>query len=276
MPPLPSSIPPRRRGLVAALRPHRPSDLITAPISAFESEVAGVIIRTSPYSEHAILHAIAATFIAVAVLCSIIKIDEVITSTGGAIATKSGPIYVQPLNQGIVRQMMVKPGDVVKKGDVLATLDPTFAVADESQLRERVASDQALIDRLEAEQKGVPYQPKGDSKYEQLQQTQWRQRQEEYKHTLAGFDAQMAATQALITQAKQDVVNYASRLKLSTEVETMRTQLEKFRLGGARAARRRQASRLGLPPPRTAARAAPAGCASDRSCGAQVFDNYKI
>src|SRR5258707_13356801 len=105
MPPLPSSIPPKR-SLVAALRPHRQRDLITAPISAFESEVAAVIIRTSPYSEHAILHAIAATFIAVAVLASIVKVDEVVTSTGGAIATKGGPLYVQPLNQRIIRQIM--------------------------------------------------------------------------------------------------------------------------------------------------------------------------
>src|SRR5437868_2141415 len=171
---LPSSIPPRPSGLIGALLPHRQRDLITAPISAFESEVAGVIIRTSPYSEHAILHAIAATFIGVAILASIVKVDEVVTSTGGAIATKGGPLYVQPLNQGIIRQIMVKPGDIVKKGDVLATLDPTFAAADESQLRERVASDQALINRLEAEQKGMPYDPPGLGKYEELQRTQWR------------------------------------------------------------------------------------------------------
>jgi hemolysin D len=228
MAPLPSSIPPRRSGLVGALLPRRQSDLITAPISAFESEVAGVIIRTSPYSEHAILHAIAATFIAVAVLASIVKVDEVVTSTGGAVATKGGPIYVQPLNQGIIHQIMVKPGDIVKKGDVLATLDPTFAAADENQLRERVASAQALIARLEAEQKGKPYNPPADAdKYQQLQRTQWQQRQEEYKHSVAGFDAQMAATRSLIDQAKQDVVNYSSRLKYTTDIETMRTKLEK-------------------------------------------------
>jgi len=85
-----------------------------------------------------------------------------------------------------------------------------------------------MISRLEAEQKGQPYNPPADAnKYEQLQRTQWQQRQEEYKHTIAGFDAQMAATRSLIEQAKQDVVNYTSRLKLTTEIETMRTKLEK-------------------------------------------------
>jgi hypothetical protein len=38
----------------------RPVDVLAGPIGAFESETQDVIRRTTPYSEHAILHAVAA------------------------------------------------------------------------------------------------------------------------------------------------------------------------------------------------------------------------
>lgn len=213
--------------LVGALVPTKSRDLVTVPISVFESECAGVMVRTSPYSEHAILHAVGGLLVLLVVLLAVLKVDEVVTSTGGAIATKTGPLYVQPYALGIVHQIMVKAGDVVKKGDVLATLDPTFAVADVTQLKEHLASDQAMIDRLDAEAAGKPYAPANIGKYEQLQLTQWRQRQEEYKQNLAGYDAQILAAKALIDQAQSDVAKYTSRLKLNAEIETMRTNLEK-------------------------------------------------
>jgi multidrug efflux pump subunit AcrA (membrane-fusion protein) len=41
-----------------------------------------------------------------------------------------GVIYVSPYNTGIVRTVNVRVGDLVKKGEALATLDPTFTQAD--------------------------------------------------------------------------------------------------------------------------------------------------
>lgn len=225
--PLPSLKRRKAKAPGTALVPRRPSDLVAAPISAFESEVAAVVVRTSPYSEHAILHAFAGVLAVMAILLAVVKVDEVVTSTGGDIESTEGPLYVQPYALGIVHQMMVKVGDIVKKGQVLATLDPTFAAADETQAREHLASDQAMIDRLDAEAADKPYLPKGDGKYEQLQLTQWRQRQQEYKQNIAGYDAQILATKALVDQARSDVVKYTDRLKINAEMETMRVNLEK-------------------------------------------------
>lgn len=221
-----SFIPRKSKELVAALVPQRRASLAAVPISAFESEVAAVIARTSPYSEHVILHVIIAIVALALILGSIAKVDEVVTSSGGLIATKEGPIYVEPLNQGIVHQIMVKAGDVVTQGQVLATLDPTFTTADVTQQREHLASDQALVDRLEAEQAGRPYVPKSDGKFELLQQTQWRQRQQEYAQTVAGYDAQIKSMQAQLGQAQHDVTNLTTRLKANVEIETMRKNVE--------------------------------------------------
>lgn len=186
-----------------------------------------MLIRTTPYSEHAILHAIGLMLLLAVAMMSVARLDVIIESTGGAIATEEGPLYVQPLAEGIVRQIMVKVGDAVTKGQVLATLDPTFAAADMNQLQEHFESVKAQAERLEAENEDRPYIPIGGGKYELLQQTQWRQRQEEYKQTVAGFEAQILATRAQLEQGRRDVANYTTRQDLNYEIQHMRTALER-------------------------------------------------
>jgi HlyD family type I secretion membrane fusion protein len=201
-----------------SLIPQRNKDLLAAPISAFESEVQAVVVRTTPYSHHAFLHVFTAIVVAILVLMSVVKVDEVVESTGGDVASDQGPIFIQPYQEGIVRQIMVKVGDVVKKGQVLATLDPTFATADMTQLQDHLASDEAMVARLEAEQENKPYEPKGDGKFEKLQLKQWQQRQQEYKQSIAGYDAQIANARALMVQAQSDVAHYSTRVRLNGEI----------------------------------------------------------
>jgi membrane fusion protein, hemolysin D len=208
-----------------SLIPRKRNELIATSISAFESEVSAVVIRTTPYSQHAILHAIGGMIVLAIVLAGVIPIDAVVTSVGGRIATREGPLYVQPFQQAIVRKILVKVGDIVKKGQVLATLDPTFTDADVSRLRDHFASDEAQIDRLEAERDGRPYVSKGDGKYQKLQFAQWQQRQKEYKQTIAGYDAQIASTRALLQQAQHDVANYTTRDTLNGRILQMREAL---------------------------------------------------
>jgi len=212
---------PRSQSLI----PRRHNELVATSISAFESEVGEVVVRISPYSEHGILHAIGGMVALAIVLAAFIPLDEVVTSVGGQIASADGPLYVQPLQTGIVHQIMVKVGDVVKKGQVLATLDTTFALADVTQLTDHLASDQALVDRLEAEQENRPYQPNGEGKYQLLQRTQWRQRQQEYMQTVNGYDAQMSSTKALLQQAQHDVANYTTREGLNGKIRNMQDTL---------------------------------------------------
>jgi hemolysin D len=201
-----------------SLIPRHDDGALLAPIGAFESEVQAVIVNTSPRSQHLFLHVFAGVFVAAIVLASVMRIDVVIESTGGEIDTNEGPLYVQPYQEGIIRQIMVKVGDVVKKDQVLATLDPTFATADMTQLQDHLASDEAMVARLEAEQVNKPYEPKGDGKYEKLQLKQWQQRQQEYKQSIAGYDAQIANARALMVQAESDVSHYSTRVRLNGEI----------------------------------------------------------
>jgi hemolysin D len=194
------------------------TDLIAEPISAFESETQLVFQKTRPHSEHAILHVLAAMLVIVLVLMCVVRLDRVVT-TEGRIVPSQGSFFVQPLDRAIVTSILVHPGDFVKKGQVLATLDPTFAQADLKTLQAKQASDQALVNRLEAEQSGKPYVVYPSSQDSVLQASIYNQRKAEYAESVGDFDAKVGADQAAIRRARQDASDYSQRLALASKAE---------------------------------------------------------
>ena len=207
-----------------SLIPQRSDDSFAAPIAAFESETQEFFANSAARHQPAILYAVAAMVVLSLILMSVVKIDRVVTSTGRLVPTK-GTLYVQPLDRAIVRQIKVHAGDVVKTGDVLAELDPTFAEADVTQQREHLASVTALVARLEAEVAGLPYAG-GPNTAEQLQLSIWHQRNGEYRQMLADYDARIESAKASVTKAEQDVSFFEQRLGFATKVQDMEATLE--------------------------------------------------
>lgn len=194
-------------------------------VSAFESETAAVFARTAPHSEHLILYVLAAMFLFGIVMLSVTKLDIVVSGTG-KIVPAQGSIYIQSLNQAPIRDIRVKVGDFVHKGQVLATLDPTFASATLVQTQEKLASDRAQVTRLQAEVADRPYVPMGDGSYENLQFSIWKQRQSEYQSSVANYDAQIANGIATTEQLRKDIDQYTQRSKLAGQIEQMDSTLE--------------------------------------------------
>jgi HlyD family type I secretion membrane fusion protein len=151
------------------------------------------------------------------VLACVVKVDIVVTGTG-RVSPVDGVIYVSPYNTGIVRSVNVRVGDLVKKGQALATLDPTFTQADLVQLQEHLASDEAVVAREQAEVANrTPVFPHVDD-YQALQDGIWHKRHEEYQQNLNNYDGQIHSSEALVAQYKSDVQQYTERLKLAGEV----------------------------------------------------------
>jgi HlyD family type I secretion membrane fusion protein len=137
----------------------------------------------------------------------------------GRIVASGGELYVSPFDTGIVREVLVKTGDVVKKGQPLATLDPTFTHADLLQLRQKLASDEAAEARLEAEMAGRPYLYSTTDADQLLQGGIWQKRQAEYRENLADFDGRIHSAAAQVAQFQANAADYAKRLTLAAEVE---------------------------------------------------------
>ncbi|WP_371398063.1 HlyD family type I secretion periplasmic adaptor subunit [Fretibacter rubidus] len=69
----------------------------------------------------------------------------------GSVVVETKPKVIQHLDGGIIAQIPVKDGDLVKQGDVLMRLDPTVIEANQDLVSARYSEAQARVARLEAE-----------------------------------------------------------------------------------------------------------------------------
>ncbi len=195
----------------------------------YQSPTAALIAREVPPASHAITWLIAAAFAVALAAMVLVPIDRVVFTAGKVTAT-SGNLIVQPLETALVLAIKVKEGQLVHAGDVLAELDPTFARADMGALKSQVASLKAEVDRLTAETQDRPYLSDG-SPAGQLQELLYVQRHGERTFKLESYAQQIESARVKLAQAVADVATLTERLKLATEVEAKRRELERLQVG---------------------------------------------
>jgi HlyD family type I secretion membrane fusion protein len=198
----------------------RKTAIVGDVVGAFESETAAVFLNTAPAREDITLYVLVGFLVLSVVLSCVVNVDIVVSGTG-RVAPVSGVLYVSPYNTAIIKKVNVKAGDFVKKGQALATLDPTFTQADLLQLQQHLASDEAVVAREKAELAGVQPIFSDNDPYQTLQAGIWRKRHDEYQSNLNNYDGQIHSSAALVEQYKSDVQQYTQRLKLAGEVENV-------------------------------------------------------
>ena len=159
-------------------------------------------------------------------LASVLKVDIVVSGTG-RLAADAPTIVLQPMQLSLIRDIRVKPGDAVRKGDVLATLDPTFAQADRASLLVQRDAFAAKRARIEAELNGTPFDLAGNA----LESTLYRQRQSQYAARIVEFDGKIASREADIAAAEQNRESLTKQLAVAREVEAMRETLYRGQTG---------------------------------------------
>ena len=82
------------------------------------------------------------------------RLDRVVASVGGKIVPDQQINVYQALDPSIIKTIDVHEGDEVKAGQLLATLDPTFAAADVQQISSKSLSLKSQVARNEAELSG--------------------------------------------------------------------------------------------------------------------------
>jgi hemolysin D len=202
----------------------KPTDSADLATLSFESATAEILAQRNPVRERAVLYVLGAMIVFLIVFISVVKLDRIVSTTGRVVPI-SGALTVQPYEKAVINRVLVAVGDVVKKGQVLATCDPTFAQANLSQLQQKVADLDAQKRRMEAEESGRPFQPKPAQSYDVLQATIWQQRAHEFSSGVADFDQRIHSAEAQVAGFRQDVADYKARLKIAAETEDMYTKL---------------------------------------------------
>lgn len=203
----------------------------SALAAEFQPDAIEIEERKPPKLARATLYAVLALIGSSVTWAAISHVDEVVTASGKLIST-APHIVVQPLETSIVRTFDAAVGDVVRRGQVLAQLDPTFSEADLGQLSIRLAAFDAQIARLEAELANTAYRAGSPASADELlQERLWKQRRSSLDSAIANADAQIARdTAALASSVKEETHLQARRTGL-LEIEQMRSTLFQHQTG---------------------------------------------
>lgn len=181
--------------------------------------------RPYPKSARITLHLLFAAVMVFLLWASFSEMDLVVTARGKLI-TPLPNIVVQPIDTAVIQSINVRVGQVVKKGEVLAMLDPTFAQADETEIRSRLSSLDTQTQRLEAEIAGRRHGDKpdvgGDS---ELQARLATEREASYKAQLRKMDEMVVRLQAALNSNRLDQQVLAARVTDLREIEQMQEKL---------------------------------------------------
>ena len=169
-------------------------------------------------------HMLALALLLFVLWASFSEVERVVVASGRLVNPLPN-IVVQPLETSIIQKIEVRVGQVVRQGQVLATLDPTFAQADEAQLRSRLHSLDTQTRGLNAELSGKSTAPSGKDADAVLQAQLSRERQANYAAQLAKLEQNIARVAATMDTNRRDQLVMAQRMKSLNEMEAMQETL---------------------------------------------------
>jgi HlyD family secretion protein len=215
-------------GFLARLR-STPDDMAPEVLEFF-SPAQALISRPPLPLANRVLAIIGAMVLVTIFLFCVMNIDRLATGNG-TIVSLTPETVVQPLNAGVVKTIAVSAGDIVRRGQLLAQLDPTFAAADNTAAKEQVDRYQTELDRLHAEFHSLPYRPLHLTAGALIQEGIFAQRAAAREAELRYYQGQIDAQRSLAAQADANVRQYAKETGVTMDVEKIRAKLEADAVG---------------------------------------------
>jgi len=179
-----------------------------------------------------------ACFGAVALIWSWVGHVDVVVSTRGKIVSESPTIVIRPLERTVIKEIKVRVGDRVKKGQVLVTFDPVFSAAEEDKLVSEINRYSAQLDRLKAEFNGDEFLMSDSTDERQWQHSLFVMRKKLYSERIISYNEeieriiQTTRDQRKILSNYYDIENILLQIKKSItvrevkEIQISRMQIE--------------------------------------------------
>jgi HlyD family secretion protein len=198
---------------------------MSAAALAFQSDLDRILQAPVPRMLRVTCLALALLLVSVIGAACVLRVD-IVVSGPGVLATDHPTALLQAMDRAVVRSLRVRAGDHVRRGQILATLDPTFAQADVGALQAQHRALAAEAARLQAEADGIPYAPPADAPEEdELQAKLFAQRRIEFAARLASYDQQMAHDAAAQQTARGELASLKRQAGIAHDVLQLRQDL---------------------------------------------------
>jgi HlyD family secretion protein len=208
-----------------------PEDRLALPvILEFQSPSSAVLAAPVPRAARGIGWIITSMLAACVLATAFIPVDRVVSMQGKVVSATPTQVSM-PLDVGIVRSIDVSEGDKVRKGQLLARLDPTLAASTEDALKAQVSTYSAQVARMQAEVNHQPFAYTGLDRDMALQAAIYAQRRSQFEYTLENYKQQIDGLVSLIARSQSDAAGYRERLQVAQNLENMRKDLQRLQVG---------------------------------------------
>lgn len=155
------------------------------------------------------------------------RLDIVATAQGRLVPATYTKV-VQPAEAGVVSQILVKDGDVVRAGQVILRLDASLAQTDVTALEQEAMHKQMAIQRIEAELSDRPFVPAAGAAPHVASQmaAQYAARRQSYQDALAQEQAALVRARAELASADQHLIKLREVLPIVRVASEKHEQLE--------------------------------------------------
>ncbi|HRD77481.1 MAG TPA: HlyD family type I secretion periplasmic adaptor subunit [Hyphomicrobiaceae bacterium] len=206
---------------------------LPSPVAAIPSAVSADLLARPERAWTCLMGALVAlvgTFIGWAAIATV----QEVTTGRGRIIPASKIQVVQSLEAGIVREILVREGALVREGDVILRIDPTIAGSSLGEVREKMLGLRAIIARLEAEVEDRPVVFPAELAEQRpdivtSQRDQYEARRRELVGSLGALDGQVRQRTQEIAEAEARLVTLRRALEIAGEELEMIRPLEKTR-----------------------------------------------
>ena len=197
----------------------------------FQTDLEEIVLAPPPPHLRFTNYTLVVMLVTLLTIAGVVEVDSVVSSSG-RLTADAPPIVLQPIDRGIIRELKARAGDVVTKGQVLATLDPTFAQADMASLSSQQRSSLAQLRRIEAELNHTPFNPGNTlNPDESLQASLYGQRQAQYNSRLRALDEEIQRLEASSRTIENERASLEKQVVVAKELEAMRASLFKSQNG---------------------------------------------
>ncbi len=203
------------------------------PVGGVPTAFSADLLELPSSKASALMLTLAGLVVGFIVWAALAVVQEVTTGRG-RVTPASKIQIVQNLEGGIVREILVREGALVREGDVILRIDPTLAGSSLGEAREKMLGLGALIARLEAEVEGRPLEFPREIEQARPdvvahQREHYLARRRELEAALGAFDQQEQQRAQEIKEAEARLATLKRALVLATEEVTMMRALERTR-----------------------------------------------